>query len=333
MKNGIYHVTSRGWERRVIVRDDRDRQEWFKLLDRVVVRCGWRFFAWVLMDNHFHLFFQTPEANLSAGMHDLNSGYATWFNRRHRRAGSLFQGRFKAILVEDESYGWTLSRYIHLNPLRAKVVQHPEDHLWSSYRHYLRSGDAPDWLDWQSVLAEIGKDLRHARGAYRRFVEEGLQGQVPSPLEAVVSRVLLGSAEWIEGMRHVLGSAEADPNVAELKHLAWRPSPEQIESAVVEEFGVEGSQLFAKRIKNHEARVAAIYLIRKLTGVSAKQLGERYGGVSQAAISKAVQRAEARRDEQRHWEQRLSRLEHSLRSGECNCPTRQPWREKVDVKL
>jgi REP element-mobilizing transposase RayT len=102
--NGIYHVTARGWERPVIVRDDRDREKWSTLLHRVVVRFGWRFFAWVLMDNHFHLFFQTPEANLSAGMHDLNSGYATWFNRRHRRAGALFQGGFKAILVEDETY-------------------------------------------------------------------------------------------------------------------------------------------------------------------------------------------------------------------------------------
>ena len=147
IENGIYHVTARGWERRVLVRDDRDRQEWFKLLDRVVVRCGWRFFAWALMDNHFHLFFQTPEANLSAGMHDLNSGYATWFNRRHRRVGSLFQGRFKAILVEDESYCWALSRYIHVNPVRAKMVERPEDYPWSSYQHYLRSRKAPGWLD------------------------------------------------------------------------------------------------------------------------------------------------------------------------------------------
>ena len=104
----------------------------------------------------------------------------------------------------------------------------------------------------------------------------------------------------------------------DLKHLAWRPSPEQIESAVAEEFAVEPSQLFVKRIKNHEARVAAIYLIRKLTSVPAKQMGERYGGVSRAVISKAVQRAEARRDEQRRWRQSLFRVEQSLRSGVYN---------------
>jgi len=113
-----------------------------------------------------------------------------------------------------------------------------------------------------------------------------------------------------------LTSIKADPNVAELRYPAWRPSPEQIESAVASEFGVEISEAFAKRIKNNEARIAAVYLIRKLTSVTATQLAQRYGGVSQAAISKTVQRAEIRRDQQRRWRQRLSRLEKSLRSGE-----------------
>ena len=313
IENGIYHVTARGWERRGIVRDDRDRETWSTLLDRIVVRFGWRFFAWVLMDNHFHLFLQTPEANLSAGMHDLNSGYATWFNRRHRRAGALFQGRFKAILVEDESYGWSLSRYIHLNPVRAKMVQHPEDHRWGSYQYYLQSRHAPDWLDWRSVLAEIGKSPRLARNEYRRFVEEGLHEKIKSPLKDVVGKVLLGSPEWVEKMRQVLGLSAADPNIPELRHLAWRPSQEQIESAVANEFGVDKSEMFAKRARHNEARAAALYLSRKLTGVPATQLAQRYGGVSQAAISKTVRRAENRREEERRWGQRLSRLEKLLR--------------------
>ena len=131
----------------------------------------------------------------------------------------------------------------------------------------------------------------------------------------------------------MLGPSEVDPNVAELKHLAWRPSPERVEWAVAAEFGVQPSQLFVKRLKNHEARVAAIYLIRELPRVPAKQLGERYGGVSQAAISKAVQRAEARRDEQRRRRQRLSRLNPSLRSGEHDCSTRPPRRAREDNKL
>lgn len=99
-EDGLYHVTVRGWERRQIVRCDRDREDWLRLVDKTVTRCGWRVFSWVLMSNHFHLYLRTPQPNLSAGMHDLNSGSASLFNRRHRRSGSLFQGRFKAILVE-----------------------------------------------------------------------------------------------------------------------------------------------------------------------------------------------------------------------------------------
>jgi REP element-mobilizing transposase RayT len=100
--DGLYHMTSRGWQRRVVVRDDRDRQRWRELLERVATRCGWRIFAWTLLDNHVHLYLRTPQPNLSAGMHDLNSGYASFFNRRHRRCGALLQGRFKAVPLQRQ---------------------------------------------------------------------------------------------------------------------------------------------------------------------------------------------------------------------------------------
>jgi len=312
IESGIYHVTSRGWERRVIVADDRDRREWLKLLDRVARRYGWRFFAWMLMDNHFHLFLKTPSADLSAGMHDLNSGYATWFNRRHGRSGSLYQGRFKAILVEDESYAGTLSRYIHLNPFRAKMVKRPEDHVWGSYRHFLNSRGAPEWLDWQVVLDEIGKNRSRSRQAYRRFVEQGIHEKTSSPFRDVVEKVLLGSEEWVERMRRVLGEEGPDANVPLRGQLAWRPSMEEIEIEAAKEFGVKIGVLQAKRVRNNEARAAALCLIRRLTSVPAAQLADRYGGVSQAAISKAVQRTEVRCDDESAWRRRLVRLEKKL---------------------
>jgi hypothetical protein len=215
--------------------------------------------------------------------------------------------------VENESYCWALSRYLHLNPVRAKMVDRPEDYAWSSYRHYLRSRTAPEWLDWRTVLAEIGNDPAGARKRYRRFVEQGIEDKIASPLKEVVGKVLLGSAAWVEEMRKTLSATEADRNIAELRHLAWRPSPGQIELAVAEAFAVDLSRLFAKRIRNNEARAAAVYLNRMLTSMSATELAERYGGVSQAAISKTDQRAETRRRENRRWNQTLARLEKSLR--------------------
>ena len=135
--DSLHHVTNRGIERRAIVHDDDDRAKFVRLLGRIAARHRWRVFAWVLMDNHFHLFFRLEVASLSAGMHDLESGYASYFNRRHGRSGSLFQGRFHDVVVEEVSHAWELTRYIHLNPFRAGQVRRPEEWSWGSYRHYL----------------------------------------------------------------------------------------------------------------------------------------------------------------------------------------------------
>ena len=136
--DGIYHVTTRGLERRDIFCDDQDRSYWLTLLDTVANRRDWRILSWVLMDNHFHIFLRTPHGDLSAGMHDLNAPYVTVFNRRHKRVGPLFQGRYKGILVERGYHYWELSRYIHLNPVRAGMVDDPEKYRWSSSHHFYR---------------------------------------------------------------------------------------------------------------------------------------------------------------------------------------------------
>ena len=123
----------------------------------------------------------------------------------------------------------------------------------------------------------------------------------------------MGSPPWVEKMQKVLGLTEVDPNVPEPRQLAWRPSQGEIELGVAEEFGVDLSQLYATRAKNNDARVAALDLIRKLTSVSATELAQQYGGVSQAAISKTMKRSEIRRLQDRSWNQRLGRLEKSFR--------------------
>src|SRR5436305_1548360 len=134
---GVYHVFNRGVEKRDIVKDDVDRKAWFQLFSRAAIRCRWRVYAVVLMRNHFHVFLKTPDPNLSTGMHDIESSYATLFNKRHSRTGHLFESRFHSILVEGEGYGWSLSRYLHLNPCRAKIVSKPETFRWSTYRFFL----------------------------------------------------------------------------------------------------------------------------------------------------------------------------------------------------
>ena len=316
IEDGLYHVTSRGWERRHVVRDDRDRQRWFELLERVATRCQWRVFAWALLGNHFHLYLRTVQPNLSAGMHDLNSGYASFFNRRHRRCGALFQGRFKAVLVEDESHALELTRYVHLNAVRAKMVERPEEYGWSSYQDYLGLRKAPAWLDWETVIGELGKDRRRGRAAYRRFVEAGMCEASQSPLEAAVGGMFLGSAEWVTQWQRRLADEPTREGVPAQRQLAWRPSLDEIAAMVSEAFDIEQSELLAIRRRGNEARSAAIYLARLVTDEAVGAIGEYFGGVSTAAISKTVARAETRRGEDRAWNRRLAKLSESLRSGD-----------------
>jgi putative transposase len=132
--NALYHVTSRGDRREDIFEDDEDRREFLQTFAQVVEQFNWLCFAWCLMDNHYHLLIQTPDGNLSKGMRQLNGVYTQISNRRHRRVGHLFQGRFKAILVDGDAYLLELARYVVLNPVRAGMVKRPEHWAWSSYR-------------------------------------------------------------------------------------------------------------------------------------------------------------------------------------------------------
>ncbi|MEJ2696952.1 MAG: transposase [Candidatus Sulfobium sp.] len=138
----LYHVTSRGNERKRIFRDDEDRAAFLDTLLKVNERYNWMCHAYCLMNNHYHLIIETPDGNLSQGMRQLNGVYTQLFNRRHHRVGHLFQGRFKTILIEKEGYLLEVSRYVVLNPVRAKAVERPEHWKWSSYRGTGRHGKA-----------------------------------------------------------------------------------------------------------------------------------------------------------------------------------------------
>jgi len=171
----LYHVISRGNERRAIVRDDADRHRRLGWLRRTVETYGWRLHAFVLMTNHEHLFVATPEPNLSAGMQYLGGSYTSYFNRRHRRSGHLFQGRFKGHLIEEEGYFLEVSRYIHLNPVRAGMVTRPQDYPWSSYCGLAYGKNSPDWFDANPVLDCLEferKDFRRAVASYDEASED-----------------------------------------------------------------------------------------------------------------------------------------------------------------
>ena len=307
--NGVYHVTNRGVERRRIVDDNSDRRTWTRLLNRVAFRCGWRIFAYALLRNHFHIFLRTPDPNLSEGMHDFESGFASLYNRRHDRVGPLFQGRFKSILVEFDSYSWELSRYVHLNPNRAGVAAHPADYIWSSYRFYLDPAGAPGWLDWQSVVAELGQNIESARLAYRRLVESGMSNPPANPFRKVQDDWLLGSPSFVEHWRSVVDSLhEGSSGIRKVRNATL----ENIVRAVSRCFELEASEFTLRRRPGNRPREAALLLAREFTTASLSEISEQFGHVSRSAISTSVSKARDREKREPTFHSQLDKMRREL---------------------
>lgn len=217
----LYHITSRGNARQRVFRDDEDREAYLSTLAWVVERFGWRCHAYCLMENHVHLLIQTPQPNLSRGMRQLNGVYTQRFNRRHNKVGHLFQGRFKAILVEQEPYLLELARYIVLNPVRAKMVKSPERYAWSSYRPMVGLAPVPAALETEWVLGQFGPTRATARKRYAEFVRDGVG--VPGPWDEVKGQVLLGSEAFIERLAPQLQEC-ASAEIPKRQRLVHRPS-------------------------------------------------------------------------------------------------------------
>jgi len=196
LAGGVYHVTSRGDRREAIYRSDEDRAGWLAVLGQACARFNWRCHAWCQMTNHFHMVLETPDANLSQGMRQLNGVYTQQFNRRHALVGHLFQGRFKAILVERETYLLELARYVVLNPVRAGMVARPDDWSWSSYRAMVAAAPTPEWLETDWLLGQFGDERAQAQAGYAAFVVEGI-GQ-PSIWKGLRHQILLGSERFVE---------------------------------------------------------------------------------------------------------------------------------------
>lgn len=223
----LWHVTSRGNERREVFLDDQDRREFLRLLGRSVELFGWKLYAWVLMSNHYHLFVGTPEATLSRGMRQLNGDFAQHFNRRHGRDGHVFQGRFKAVLVQRESHMLEVARYVVRNPVRAGMVASPGDWPWSSYSATAGLEPTPAWLDTTFLLEQFGSRKSAAATKYRDFVLD--QGALSyDPWDQVIGQIYLGSASFAAAARAESKVAEKDREVPRKQREPVTPSVEKV---------------------------------------------------------------------------------------------------------
>jgi len=194
----LYHVTSRGDRKEDIYEDDLDRIRFLETLGDVANTYNWACYAYCLMGNHYHLLIETPDGNLSKGMRQLNGVYTQASNRRHQRVGHLFQGRYKAILVEADSYLLELTRYVVLNPVRAGFVALPEDWPWSSYLAMFGRSRAPEWLITDRLLAQFSSDRQEAELRCGQFIAEGIGGT--SIWQQLKHQIYLGDDKFVAQM-------------------------------------------------------------------------------------------------------------------------------------
>lgn len=241
----LYHVTSRGNERRPIVSSIRDRLAFLHFLAIAAKRFNWSVTAWVLMTNHFHLVIQTYEANLSRGMHWLNSAYAGWYNHVHKRSGHLYQGRFKSFLIEKETYLAEVLRYVVLNPVRAKMVERPEDYRWSSYRATAGLDETPEWLDVDSALSMFGSDRETSEANYREFVLAKIDGE-DCLWDRAINGIYLGTERWAKKMRAIVERKPRSTDHPRKHRAIGRPKMHEVMAAVAR---VSGQTVEAIRTK------------------------------------------------------------------------------------
>ena len=292
--NAIYHIMARGNARQAIFHEPEDYERLRRGLGQTVQRCDWTLLAFACMPNHLHLLLQTPQANLSRGMQYLLSGYANWYAKRHHRPGHLFQGRFRGELIEDESYFWAVSRYIHLNPVRGKrpLVSHPRDWPWSSYPGYAQRRRRVDWVAYDAVYrawqGEMGGGQPEV--AYRRYVEAGLAEPPENPLHKAVHGWLLGSAAFVQRMRDQMKQPAHEDQVPAGRQLR-NVDPQRVLDAVAAHYGVSVETFRQPRSANPPRDVAA-WLTRRLTTATLRELSATFGLNHPDSVNNLVRRVD-----------------------------------------
>ena len=289
--NAFYHAISRGNGGQSIFQSDRDEEKFLAILQKAVDRYSLRVHTYCLMANHYHLLLETPEANLSSAMQWLNVSYTCYFNIKYSHSGHLFQGRFKAILVDADAYLLQLSRYIHLNPVRAELVANPLEYRWSSYRALIGKISPPSFLTTDWLLSSFGSQKKRGMKRYREFVESGNIKSLIDPHKDMEGGFILGGKAFVNWVKQTfLANREEQKEIPQLRILKPRVLPEKVVQEVCKELGCSEEQVRAKGRKKNRAREIAIYIARGLSGKGCSELGAYFGGVSGALITMMANR-------------------------------------------
>jgi REP element-mobilizing transposase RayT len=303
----LYHVTARGNERRKIFLSQQDYRKFLSYLTEALHKYGVMLHAFTLMGNHYHLLVETPNANLSSFMHAVASAYTTYFNSKRKRAGHLFQGRYKAILVEKEPYLLELSRYIHLNPVRADIVKAPEDYACSSYRAYIFPKEETI-VSRALIWGMLSENRKEAPQRYKAFVESAISEPPPNPFERVYGGVILGKAPFVKDALKRAANLIPKQETAQRRALSSAVSGlDEIIRFLSRHFNVPEDTV----ISLPPYRSYAIYLARKHTPVTSAAIGRCFS-VTCSAVTKTGTRLKQRLEEDETLRDTMRKLEERL---------------------
>lgn len=287
----VYHVITRGNNRQRIFKDDRDRRAYLEKLSFYCQEKEVELLCYCLLTNHVHLLLETPQGNLSKMMQAFQTSYTVYFNRRHRHTGHVFEQRYKAFLVDKDNYLLQVSRYIHLNPVGAEIIEQPQDYRWSSYRAYMKEGGGAG-LNREIILGQFKGRGRERVLRYRDFVEGGLKGGEEWADLPIVRQAFVGNEDFVERARRKVERSSGTEG-----HYPFA----QIISLVCEVMGVEREELTRalREERVQKGREALMYVARRYSEASLREIVRFLGVKEMSTVSHGVRRAEGRlREEQ-----------------------------------
>ena len=300
-KGATYHVFSKGNRGDIIFQDNHDKDTFLRWLGKGAVRYKVDVYAYCIMESHYHLLIQTQESNLSEFMHFLLSSYASYIAKKGWE-GHVFAGRYNALLIEEDAYLLAVSRYIHLNPVAAGMVNMPEDYFWSSYCSYLNCGEKPAWLKKEWITEYFGPGIRDSEVKYKEFIEEGIKDPLAYPEDKIVARAILGNIDFVEKILSKLDKGLNIDDVTGKRVFLKRLTLNEIYKLICDYYKLEG--LEAVKLNNkknyHNARKTFIYLAREYTTSSNREISDVIGGISHSTVSSIYKRTESllEKDEQ-----------------------------------
>ena len=286
-ENALYHIMSRGDQKRKIFLTPKDYEKFLEILLEAKHKYGFFLYAYALMDNHYHLLLETPHGNLNKIMHTINSAYPNYFNKKNKRVGHVFQGRYKAILVEKDIYLKTLIQYIHQNPLRKNLANDLSEYPWTSYRDYISKNEY--LIDCQWMIKRFGNKKSEALKYLLKFMCEPIK---KDDKHEPYAGLIMGSEKFIKTTLCTIAEEKLDIQIGNRRSLADHDKTNRILRELEREFEMDVKDFKSMKFQRNPIRNFGIYFLKKYSNLSNQEIGDIFGGISLSGVSKSAKRFE-----------------------------------------